>query len=86
MRSSSWDRNRWRSCGRIEHEPSPEELERLAGDVDIVIYEGFKKNAKNKIEVFRHGVSGERPLCMDDPSYLALVSDRPFTVSIPNSI
>ena len=69
---------------RIDHEPSPEELERTAGDVDIVIQEGFKTSARDKIEVFRSGVSGDRPLCIEDRSYLALVSDRPFPVSIPN--
>ncbi len=68
---------------KVEHEPTPDELARLAGDVEIVITEGFKKNAMNKIEVFRQGVSGERPLSQNDPSYLALVSDRPFEVSIP---
>jgi molybdopterin-guanine dinucleotide biosynthesis protein B len=65
------------------HEPSSEELELLAGAVDFVIYEGFKKNAKNKIEVLRSGVSGNQPLCMDDKSFLALVSDKPIDVSIP---
>lgn len=64
-------------------DPSADELARLAGDVDLVIFEGFKKNAKNMIEVFRSGVSGGQPLCVDNPSFLALVSDRPFTVSIP---
>jgi molybdopterin-guanine dinucleotide biosynthesis adapter protein len=68
---------------KVEHEPLPEEIDQLTADADIVIYEGFKKRAKNKIEVFRHDVSGARPLCMSDPSYLALVSDRPFTASIP---
>jgi molybdopterin-guanine dinucleotide biosynthesis protein B len=68
---------------KIEREPSAEELEKLAGDADIVIHEGSKKSAKSKIEVFRSGISGERPLCMDDPSYVALVSDQPFDVSIP---
>jgi molybdopterin-guanine dinucleotide biosynthesis protein B len=68
---------------KIEHEPDPDELARLAGDAEIVIAEGFKKNVKDKIEVFRKGVSGERPLSLNDPSYLALVSDNPFAVSIP---
>ncbi len=68
---------------RTEHDPTPEELEQPAGDVDIIIREGFKKNARNKIEVFRLGVSGDRPLCMADPTFLALVSDRAFNVSIP---
>jgi molybdopterin-guanine dinucleotide biosynthesis protein B len=64
-------------------DPTPDELAGLAGDVDIVITEGFKKDAKNRVEVFRQGVSGERPLSLNDPSYLALVSDKPFDVSIP---
>jgi len=68
----------------IDHEPSPEELERAAGDADIIIYEGFKKRAKNKIEVFRSSVSGDRPFCLEDRSCIALVSDKPFSVSIPN--
>jgi molybdopterin-guanine dinucleotide biosynthesis protein B len=68
----------------ISHEPSQQELVQATGNVDIVIHEGFKKNRINMIEVFRQGVSGERPLCMDDvSSFLALVSDRPFPVSIP---
>ncbi len=67
----------------IDHEPSLEELARMAGDVDIMIQEGFKRNAGNKIEVFRYGFSGQRPLSLDDPSFLALVSDKPFDVPIP---
>ncbi len=68
---------------KLEHELSARELTGLVSDADIIIQEGFKQNAVNKIEVFRQGVSGERPLCMDDASYLALVSDRPFDVRIP---
>jgi molybdopterin-guanine dinucleotide biosynthesis protein B len=69
---------------KTDHEPTPDELTGLTGDdVEIVITEGFKKNAMNKIEVFRRGVSGERPLSQNDPSYLALVSDTPFEVAIP---
>jgi len=68
---------------KVEHEPTPDELARLAGDVEVVIAEGYKNSATNKIEVFRHGVSGELPLSQNDPSYLALVSDKPFAVSIP---
>jgi len=68
---------------KIEQEPTLDELARLAGDADIVITEGFKKNVKNRVEVFRQGSSGEHPLSLNDPSYLALVSDKPFDVSIP---
>jgi len=69
---------------KIKQEPSQEELIRAVGDADIIIHEGFKKSAMKMIEVFRSGASGDRPLCMDDPSaFLALVSDRPFPVSLP---
>lgn len=68
---------------KSERDPSLADLEQLTSDVDVVILEGFKKNAQNKIEVFRQGVSGERPLCLDDPSYRALVSDKKFDVRIP---
>jgi molybdopterin-guanine dinucleotide biosynthesis protein B len=68
---------------KTEHDPSPVELEQLTPDVDLVIHEGAKKSAQNKIEVFRQDVSGERPLCLDDPSYVALVSDKKFDVPIP---
>jgi molybdopterin-guanine dinucleotide biosynthesis protein B len=68
---------------KLDRELEIDELEQSAGDVDIVIYEGFKERAKNKIEVFRSGVSGDRPLCLEDRSYLALVSDKFFPVSIP---
>jgi molybdopterin-guanine dinucleotide biosynthesis protein B len=66
----------------IDHDPSPHELHRFV-DADIVIHEGFKKSGENKIEVFRQGVSGEQPLSRNDPSFIALVSDRRFDLSIP---
>ncbi len=66
----------------LDHDPDVEEVLPLV-NADIVLLEGFKKSAKNKIEVFRAGVSGVQPLCMADRSFLALVSDRPFSLSIP---
>lgn len=67
----------------ISREPSANELVSLFADADVVIQEGFKHSAVNRIEVFRSGVSGDRPLCLSDHSYLALVSDRPVEVAIP---
>jgi molybdopterin-guanine dinucleotide biosynthesis protein len=67
----------------LDHEPGPDELERQL-DADVVLFEGFKRTARNKIEVFRAAASGDRPLCMDDPSFLALVSDRQFAVPVPH--
>jgi molybdopterin-guanine dinucleotide biosynthesis adapter protein len=67
----------------IDEEPSIKDLQALLGNVDVVIREGFKHDAQNKIEVFRSGVSGDQPLCVKDRSIVALVSDRSFDVAIP---
>ena len=68
---------------RFEHPPSLEELGTMLPDADVVLVEGFKHNAPNRIEVFRSGVSGERPLCSSDPSFIALASDRRFDLTVP---
>ena len=68
---------------QAERRPTPEDLAALAGDVDVVIREGFKQGGVNRIEVFRSGVSGARPLCLDDPSIIALVSNASVDVAIP---
>ncbi len=67
----------------IDGEPAPNVLEQWTADADIIIQEGFKQQALNRIEVFRYGVSGTRPLALDDPSFLALVSDRHYDVGVP---
>ncbi|HEX2966384.1 MAG TPA: molybdopterin-guanine dinucleotide biosynthesis protein B [Syntrophorhabdaceae bacterium] len=51
-------------------------------DVDFIICEGYKKEDIPKIEVFRHG-KGKVPLCMTDPSILAIVTDKPVDTGIP---
>jgi len=68
---------------KIVEEPAPGEIEALVQGFDVVIREGFKHDALNRIEVFRSGVSGRKPLCATDRSFLALVSDRPFDVAVP---
>lgn len=68
---------------RLEHLPSLEELGTMLPDADVVLVEGFKQDAPNRIEVFRSGVSGEKPLCSSDPSFIALASDRRFDCAIP---
>lgn len=58
-------------------------IEQLIGDADIVIREGFKTAGGARIEVFRSGVSAERPLCMTDPAFLAVASDQLVHAGIP---
>jgi molybdopterin-guanine dinucleotide biosynthesis adapter protein len=55
-------------------EPSLAELLRLLKDVDLVLVEGFKRDALPKIEVFR-AANGKPPLYPDDHNIVALISD-----------
>jgi molybdopterin-guanine dinucleotide biosynthesis protein MobB len=43
-------------------------------DLDLIITEGYKRTTRPKIEVCRAARSGT-PLCADDPSLVALVTD-----------
>ncbi|MEK6744297.1 MAG: molybdopterin-guanine dinucleotide biosynthesis protein B [Nitrospirota bacterium] len=67
----------------ISREPDLDDLAVMVQDIDVVLREGFKKDEGARIEVFRSGVSGDQPLCMNDRSFRALVSDVPFSVDIP---
>jgi len=68
---------------RTDRSVEREQLMRLVGDVDIVLREGFRDEGGDRIEVFRSGVSGGQPLCMQDRSFRALVSDVPLSCGVP---
>jgi molybdopterin-guanine dinucleotide biosynthesis protein MobB len=51
-------------------------------DADIILTEGYKNEHKPKIEVFRSQAHDE-PLCIDDDSLVALVSDIPLDLGVP---
>lgn len=68
---------------KVKITPDLPEIERVMEDIDIVIKEGFKKDTQNKIEVFRSSISGEQPLALHDPSYIALVTDLRYNTTIP---
>jgi molybdopterin-guanine dinucleotide biosynthesis adapter protein len=55
-------------------EPSLAELLRLLKNVDLVLVEGFKRDALPKIEVFREA-NGKPPLYPEDRKIVALISD-----------
>ena len=57
-------------------------LARFVQDIDILIVEGFKRDAYPKIEVHRGGVSGD-PRCLNDPSVIAVASDSSSDLHIP---
>jgi molybdopterin-guanine dinucleotide biosynthesis protein B len=51
-------------------------------DVDILITEGFKRENKPKIEVFRKGVH-KTPLCIGDNTLIAYISDENLKTDVP---
>ncbi|RZB37844.1 MAG: molybdopterin-guanine dinucleotide biosynthesis adapter protein [Desulfobacteraceae bacterium Eth-SRB2] len=59
-----------------------ESIEKYFDDVDLVITEGFKKEKKPKIEVYRSH-KNKKPLCNDDKTFIALVTDTDISVNVP---
>jgi molybdopterin molybdotransferase len=51
-------------------------------DADIILTEGYKREDKPKIEIFRSEVHDE-PLCQKDDYLVALVSDIPLDLGVP---
>ena len=67
----------------VEAEESPDSLaSKYFQDVDIILTEGYKKQDKPKIEVFRSQMDG-RPLCKGDEHLVALVSDTSLDLCVP---
>jgi molybdopterin-guanine dinucleotide biosynthesis protein B len=67
----------------VEAEESPDSLaSKYFQDVDIILTEGYKKQDKPKIEVFRSRMHGT-PLCKGDEHLVALVSDTSLDLCVP---
>jgi molybdopterin-guanine dinucleotide biosynthesis protein B len=81
-------RARWAHLGQLEdgleEPPFRELLERFdPGRVDLVLVEGFAREAYPKIEVYRPAL-GEPPRCWpDDPAVIAVATDAPLAVAWP---
>jgi molybdopterin-guanine dinucleotide biosynthesis protein B len=56
-------------------------LEKLS-PVDLVLVEGFKREAHPKLEVYR-AIVGKPLLAPDDPNVVAIASDAPVAVRVP---
>jgi molybdopterin-guanine dinucleotide biosynthesis protein B len=51
-------------------------------DVDLLITEGFKRDKAPKIEIFR-AERHRHPACLNDDTLVAMVSDTPMGVEVP---
>ena len=58
----------------VDHDPSPQDLLPWMAGMDFVLAEGYKRSNTPKIEVYRSEIA-ERPVCLDDPLLLALVTE-----------
>jgi molybdopterin-guanine dinucleotide biosynthesis protein B len=59
-----------------------ERIEKYFDDVDLVITEGFKKENRPKIEIYRYPKNNP-PLCQNDKTVIALVTDTDLLVDVP---
>lgn len=67
----------------MDHDASLDEIrEQFVSGVDLIIAEGFKKEAVPKIEVFRTGVHPE-PLFAGHPDLIAMVTDASVNTAAP---
>lgn len=67
---------------RDQDEPTLGELLGKLAPVDLVLIEGYKRDAHAKIEAFR-GVTGNALIAQDDPTIRAIASDTPLEVNRP---
>lgn len=62
---------------KTDPEMTFEELLPYAGDCDLVLVEGYKRDAYPKIEIRRDGAASREPLSASFPQVVAIASDRP---------
>lgn len=67
---------------REEDEPTLEALLAKLSPVDLVLVEGYKRDAHPKIEAFR-AETGNPLIATEDPSIRAVASDAPLTLDRP---
>jgi molybdopterin-guanine dinucleotide biosynthesis protein B len=66
----------------VDHDHPPDELGMFFSEMDIVLTEGYKRQRRPKVEVFRPEVNKEL-LCEGDDQLIAIVSSVAVNVEIP---
>ena len=66
----------------VDHDHKPDELLPLFSGMDIILTEGYKQGDHPKMEIFRTEIINE-PLCKNDKSLLALITDSNVDLHIP---
>jgi len=68
---------------KTDGDPGPETLISMAGNLDLIIFEGYKKEKWPKIEVYYQHGKAERPVIPEE-ELLAVVSDAPPVKAAPH--
>ncbi|MCG8634869.1 MAG: molybdopterin-guanine dinucleotide biosynthesis protein MobB, partial [Desulfobacterales bacterium] len=63
-----------------------EKMQDYLKGMDIIIAEGFKRQALPKVEIFRLDSNHKAPLCLDDPNLQAFVTDADIRQDVPKEI
>jgi molybdopterin-guanine dinucleotide biosynthesis protein B len=67
-----------------DHDLTIDELrQRFIGGVDLILTEGYKRESFPKIEVFRPQGPDDLPLCSLDDQVVAIVTDTPVSLPLP---
>jgi len=66
----------------VDHDHTLDELAPLLSEMDIILAEGFKRSSVPKLEIFRPEAY-KGPICRQDPTLLALISDAPLDWGVP---
>ena len=60
-----------------------EKMKSYLWDMDIILAEGFKKQNMPKIEIFRTQSVHKQPLCMEDETLIAFITNSDYKPDVP---
>jgi len=65
----------------VDHDHNPDELKKFFSNVNVILTEGYKKQRRPKVEIFRSEIHDE-PLCQSDDNIVAIMSDIPVELKV----
>ena len=65
----------------VDHDHSPDELKKFFTNVNVILTEGYKKQRRPKVEIFRSQIH-DQPLCKRDDDIIAIMSDIPVALKV----
>ena len=68
-----------------DHDYRPEELAPFLCGEDVILCEGYKRENRPKVEIFRSEIH-EKPFCVNDKNLIALVTDANVDLGVPRFV